>query len=257
MATPKMAVVKRLFAVSGNQCAFPGCDLPVSESTDTTTGEMAHIKAVSKNGPRYDKDQTEEERHAYANLILLCSRHHSIIDTEVDKYPVATLQSFKKNHEQTGMVEISPSMAKVAKALLQKYQNIVINNNQGQVAVNSPGAIQAETVNLKTTKSKVTFTPPEGSVASNLSMSSYTEYLIAKYKDFQKLDTAKEGKRKYTLIYNAIKREFKCKWQLVPATHFESLVRLLQRRIDNSKIGRIRKSRGQKSYHSYAEHLDI
>lgn len=163
----------------------------------------------------------------------------------------------KKNHEQAGMVEITPLMAKVAKTLLQKHQNIAINNNQGQVAVNSPGAIQAETVNLKTTKSKVTFSPPEGSVGSNLSMASYIEYLISKYQDFQKLDKAKEGKRKYLLIYNAIKREFKCKWQLVPESHFERLVNLLQRRIDNSKVGRIRKSRGQKSYHSYAEHLKI
>ena len=41
MASPKIAVIKLLFAVSGNQCAFPDCNLPFSESTDTTTGEIA------------------------------------------------------------------------------------------------------------------------------------------------------------------------------------------------------------------------
>ena len=88
-------------------------------------------------------------------------------------------------------------------------------------------------------------------------MNSYVEYLIGKYKDFQKQDRSKHDNYKYMAIYNAIKREFGSKWQLVPTSNFDELVRFLHKRIDNSKVGRIRKKRGQKSYHSYCEHIEI
>nr|VFK18339.1 MAG: hypothetical protein BECKLPF1236B_GA0070989_11393 [Candidatus Kentron sp. LPFa] len=255
MTSPKTSTIKRLFAVSGNQCAYPGCTAPLVEPTGTVTGKIAHIKAASENGPRFDESQSEEERHGFNNLILLCGRHHTIIDTEVFDHPAETLIEYKKAHEESGTVEITPHTASVAQALLTNYQNIVIQNNTGQVAVNSPGAIQANTLNLKTTKKNVTIAPPDGSVSSVLEMRSYIEYLIAKYQDYQKQDKEKTGNNKYRIIYNAIRREYGCKWQLVPADRFDELVRFLHRRIDNTKIGRIRKHRDQKRHHSFDEHI--
>src|SRR6185369_8842586 len=85
-------------------------------------------------------------------------------------------------------------------------------------------------------------------------LASYVEYLIRKYQDYQKLDVEKEGRGKYVLIYNAIRREYGSKWQTIPVVKFDRLTTFLQQRIDKSKIGRIRKSRGQKRYHSFEEH---
>ncbi len=254
MGSPKISAIKRLFAVSGNQCAYPGCDLPLVEPSGTVTGQIAHIKAASKKGPRYDDSQPEEERHGFNNLILLCGRHHTIIDTEIAEHPDEKLIKIKKQHEQSGPVEIAPYMASIAQTLLSTYQHIVIQNNTGQVAVNSPNAIQTNTLNFKTTKEKVTISPPSGSVSSILDMRSYIEYLISKHQDFQKQHKEKTGDYKYMAIYNAIKREYGRKWQLVPAERFDELVTFLQKKIDNTKIGRIRKSRNQKRYHSFEEH---
>ena len=254
MGSPKTSTIKRLFAVSGNQCSYPGCEVPLVEPSGTLTGEIAHIKAASENGPRYDDSQSEEERHGFSNLILLCGRHHKIIDTEVAEHPVEKLIKIKKRHEQSGPVEITPYTTFVAQALLKTYQNIVIKNNTGQVAVNSPGAIQTNTLHLKTTKKKVTIAPPGGSVSSVLEMCSYIEYLISKYQDYQKQHKEKSGGYKYMAIYNAIKREYGCKWQLVSAERFDNFVSFLQKKIDNTKVGRIRKSRNQKRYHSFEEH---
>ena len=92
-------------------------------------------------------------------------------------------------------------------------------------------------------------------IANNLEMSSYIEYLISKYNDFQKLDSTKEGRYKYMAIYNAIKREFGSIWKLIPSTQFDRLSEYLTRRIDNTKIGRIRKKNSEKNYHSFAEHI--
>jgi hypothetical protein len=218
------------------------------------TGEVAHIKAASVAGPRYDATQSEEERHAYNNLILLCRRHHTIIDKEGEIYPVESLRQIKKAHELGGVTEISPATAIVARALLDHYQHIVVANNRGNIAVNSPHAVQATTVNIHTTKPRIVIAAPDSAIGADRRMSSYITYLVEKYKEYQKQDVAKVGDYKYMAIFNAIKRKFQSKWQLIACARFDELVAFLQSRIDNTKIGRIRKHRDQKRYHSYEEH---
>jgi len=254
MNSPTVKTVKRLFAVSSNRCAFPACTNPLVEESGTITGEIAHIRAASPNGPRHDPAQTNEERHSFANLILLCGRHHAIIDAETEEYPILRLERMKHEHEARGTIEIGPFHGMVAQRLLEKYESAVIFNNGGNVAYKSPGAIQAKTINLKTTKKPVRFTPPGDAVGATATTASYVEYLIHKYQEFQKQDIEKEGNRKYMIIYQAILREYGSKWQTIPLTRFEELVSFLQRKIDTTKVGRIRKSRAQKRYHSFEEH---
>ncbi|ABK48411.1 hypothetical protein Shewana3_2181 [Shewanella sp. ANA-3] len=257
MGSIKISAIKRLFAMSANECAFPECRSPIIESSGTVTGEIAHIKAANKNGPRYDASQTDDERNSFDNLILLCSRHHTIVDSEIDLYPADLIQKFKSEHAQKSVVGISPLTEFASKMLLDNYnQNVVIHSNSGQVVINSPGAIQAKTVNIKSQKVKAVYPIPEGAVSGVLGMNSYIEYLIGKYKDFQKQDISKQSNYKYMAIYNAMKREFGSKWQLLPASSFELIVVFLQKKIDNSRVGRIRKKSGQKNYHSYSEHLE-
>lgn len=91
--------LRLLYAHSGNCCAFEGCHSPIFEDDGTLTGECCHIESYSPNGPRYNKQQTETERNGYDNLILMCARHHKIIDSHPEQYTVEKLKSFKKNHE--------------------------------------------------------------------------------------------------------------------------------------------------------------
>lgn len=88
-----------LYAHSGNQCAFPDCCLPIFEDNNQLTGECCHIEAFSKNGPRYNENLSVEERNGYDNLILLCARHHKIIDGEPETFPVDYLKGIKQHHE--------------------------------------------------------------------------------------------------------------------------------------------------------------
>jgi len=66
---PTDATVKRLFARSGNRCAFPKCTVEIVKEA-TVVGEICHIKAARPDGPRYDASQTSAERHGYDNLIF-------------------------------------------------------------------------------------------------------------------------------------------------------------------------------------------
>jgi hypothetical protein len=98
-AEPTLATVKRLFAVSGNRCAFPTCTNPIVGLAGEPLGEICHIEAESARGPRYNPDQTDEQRRGFDNLILLCSIHHTTIDSDVNTYTVPWLQGTKRRHE--------------------------------------------------------------------------------------------------------------------------------------------------------------
>ena len=98
--SPTSSTIRKLFAHSGNRCGFPDCQHAVVDTaTDTLIGEVAHICAAEPGGPRFDPAQSDEERRAYDNLILLCHAHHRIVDAKPDRYPADTLRGYKADHE--------------------------------------------------------------------------------------------------------------------------------------------------------------
>ncbi len=254
MKSPTQKTLKRLLTVSRNRCAFPDCGLPLAEDSGTFTGQVAHIRAVSEGGPRFDPQQTDEERHSFDNLILLCGRHHTIVDSEIERYTAEVLVQMKRTHEAESPAEIHPKSDTVVNALIHGCQNSVVVESGGKVAIGSPGAIQADSVTIKTTKGQVKFQPPVGSIGNDPCMASYIEYLIGKYQDYQKQEQDKQGKYKYMAIYNAIKREYGSTWKTLPAYQFDSLCSFLHGRIDRTRVGRIRKKRNQRNYHPFGEH---
>lgn len=96
--SPTPATVKNLFALSGNQCAFPGCSSPIVDSNKKIIGQICHIEAANEGGERYNPNQTDEERRSFENLILLCANHH-IVTNDTEVYSVEALKMMKNNHE--------------------------------------------------------------------------------------------------------------------------------------------------------------
>jgi hypothetical protein len=97
---PSITDLKKLFARSGNRCAFSKCKAAIVDNS-TLLGEVAHIKGLNPGSARYDPAQTSEERNAYSNLILLCANHHTVIDDDEGSYTVERLHSMKKAHESS------------------------------------------------------------------------------------------------------------------------------------------------------------
>jgi hypothetical protein len=93
------STLKRLFALSGNFCAIPGCPTGYLIYEDSTNlAQICHIEAASPKGQRYNLAMTDEERRAFENLILLCSNCH--IKTNNEKvYTVEVLKTIKRDHE--------------------------------------------------------------------------------------------------------------------------------------------------------------
>lgn len=95
---PTETTVKELFAKSGNQCAFPGCLLPVVDEFGTVIAQIVHIKGVKPTAPRFDSTQTPRDRRHASNLVIMCNPHHKITDDEA-LYPVERMRNIKEAHE--------------------------------------------------------------------------------------------------------------------------------------------------------------
>jgi hypothetical protein len=119
MKSPRVKTLKRLFSLSGNKCAFPGCATPLADmESDTLRGEVCHIKGRGSKGPRHDPRLTKEKLHAFENLILLCPTHHEDIDSDPACYTVDRLRAMKEEHERLHFGEREPGSG-VASGLLQ------------------------------------------------------------------------------------------------------------------------------------------
>ena len=97
-------VTNRLFALSGNQCAFPGCTNAVTDQVapgeqPVTLAQRAHIVGVGRQGPRSRAAPLSDDIDAVENLLLLCGEHHRIVDNNPRIYSVEVLAKYKADHE--------------------------------------------------------------------------------------------------------------------------------------------------------------
>jgi hypothetical protein len=137
LSAPTASTVKRLFAVSGNQCAFPKCTQTLVEGK-TVTGKICHIKGNKQGSARHDETQPDQERHGFENLILMCGKHHDVIDDDEDAYTVDRLVRMKADHERTA-IRIPDEQAERAAGLIL---------NQQVTSMQQSGGITAHTVHV-------------------------------------------------------------------------------------------------------------
>lgn len=96
--TPTKETLIRLFAKSGNQCAFEGCPHNLFNSDGVFIAEVCHIEAALTGGERFNPELNNEQRRAENNLILFCKEHHKVTDNEIE-YSVKRLREIKQKHE--------------------------------------------------------------------------------------------------------------------------------------------------------------
>ena len=89
---------------AAGRCQYEGCNEPLWKDSLTqwefNAAYIAHIIADSPNGPRGHETLSEKLAKDISNLMLMCDKHHRIIDREdVEGHPVEKLIEMKKNHE--------------------------------------------------------------------------------------------------------------------------------------------------------------
>lgn len=99
-------VANALWARAGGCCQYRGCpdylvgDL-IASREDGTFGFLAHIVADSPDGPRGDEVRSPLLAKSLANLMLMCARHHKLIDVDApDDHTESLLLAMKAEHER-------------------------------------------------------------------------------------------------------------------------------------------------------------
>ncbi|MGH6918077.1 MAG: HNH endonuclease signature motif containing protein, partial [Geminicoccaceae bacterium] len=142
----------------------------------------------------------------------------------------------------------------VAKMLIDGHRNIVVRNNSGHVAIDSPGTIQAHTVNVKATRQRVTFAAPPGTIGADQQASRYVQYLIRRYNEFAASDTPRTG-FSYGAISRSIVSVFGAEWRLLPVEKADALFNYLHSRINRTRLARINKGKGRRSFSTHQEFI--
>jgi len=163
--------IKVLFALSGNQCAEPTCTQAIiksatTEADDLVVGQIAHIYALSVDGPRGKAGLTETERNSVSNLILLCPTHHVVVDGQYATYPAPLLIDWKNKHERKfagpltdsittiGFAELEVAARALASTAESKNDGFVVTPPVEKIMKNGLGSSSMMLISMGAAKSK-------------------------------------------------------------------------------------------------------
>lgn len=147
---------KLLWTKAGNRCSYrhghETCDQPLSLDSpagSVVVGEECHIIGERPGSARYREDFAE--RDSYANAILLCPKHHTLIDDARtrDLYPVDLLHSMKLAHEEAVASRASPT------TLHDSHFSLAAENVDLAVGLDVLGAANLSGVSASVTASNV------------------------------------------------------------------------------------------------------
>lgn len=141
----KPSVVKRLFALSGNKCAYPNCAEDLVNAKGTVIGEICHIEAAEKGGERFNERSNDEYRRSFENLMLMCGKHHKVTN-EVEEYTTPKLRKFKFDHERRVLNSSYTPTAQVVQQAIENYMKQENENIGSGTQINN----QANTQNIGT-----------------------------------------------------------------------------------------------------------
>lgn len=256
-------ILKVLFARSGNQCAFPGCVATIFDpNANVVYGEVCHIEGVEPGAARHNPLRDAETLNDYDNLILLCERHHKLIDSDSNKYTVPFLWEIKARHEQQGPIEITPFETKCADLMIQHLGMHVSSDTRvynGSTHIEATGNatqhIVINNVRGSGRRKSVASVPTVGTVGTDAAKRAYVAHLYDRLFKFTSAIPKYSNGRAGATIARKIRERFGATWTNVPLERYDEFVAYLKAEIDKTPIGRKNTLRGDRNYSSYEEFI--
>jgi hypothetical protein len=128
------------FICSNPECRQPTIGPHSDPDKSLKTGKACHIKAAAEGGPRYDPEQTSEERSGTANGIWLCSVCSDTIDKDYTRFPVEKLLEWKANHEE--WLRNGGIIPKMPEVKLDTLRGLTIPDTPGELDVSADGELR-------------------------------------------------------------------------------------------------------------------
>jgi hypothetical protein len=141
--------IKILWGRAAGRCSCPTCRMELTCFLDPVNpyhlGEMAHIIAQGKSGPRSNGSSSD---NAYTNLILLCPTHHRQVDKAPEQFPVELLQQWKQEHENWIDLSLSQYKCNDINELKSMVCSLLLENRliwsefgpESEIAKRNPGS---------------------------------------------------------------------------------------------------------------------
>lgn len=268
------STIKRLFGMSGNQCAIPDCKSPLIIG-NVVVGEICHIRARRKGGARYDPALGAAQRDEFENLVLLCSTCHKLIDSSADEYSAEWLHHVKASHERKAPQPLDLSMADARHALMilakhtAKTRKAKISTGDitvaggvqssathGAVSVAIGGTNQGR-IHIKMPALKPARMPyPANSIGADANMTNYVEYLCDLYVKYMLPIEANEN-ASWAKLGRQIKSKFHLKKKTrnhLSAERFPDLVNfLVHEKLARTPVGSKHLRSGNKMCRTFEE----
>lgn len=208
-------------------------------------GQIAHLDHNRSNG------QPD-------NFVFLCLRHHNSYDSKMGQAKNITEQEVRR-HRQTLLdaIEEGKVPARRESAVLKfptPGPSAVNVNGDGNVVAGGDVNYVVNMPKPTRRKGRSSSKPPiiPGTVSEDARMVGYLNYLVRRYEQFKKWECDRNGQRMgWGVIRNAYKREMKYEVIHTPKEMFEDAVEYLQRRIRNTRLGRMKKC--QRFYSEFKE----
>lgn len=135
---PEKDTLSLLFSLSGNVCAFPGCDHPIFNGKNKLIAQVCHIEAALEGGERHNSNSSNDDRRQFENLLVLCYAHHIETD-DTEFYTVKKMRELKLNHEKQFRGQFKPTQQQIDIA----YE-IELKNTLGRIEANTDKILHSQ-----------------------------------------------------------------------------------------------------------------
>jgi len=270
----KESTMKRLFGMSRNQCAMPDCKGQIIIG-DVVVGEICHIRARRKGGPRFDACLTTKQKNEFQNLVLLCGTCHKLVDSSPDEYTAEWLQAVKKAHEhqtpepvelsqadaQRAMLILAKHIAQTAKPKSSLGDTFVQGTTQasalhGGVAVSIAGSNQGNISIRMPAPKPAGPNYPANSIGADANMTNYIEYLCDLYVKFMRPIEPDENSS-WAKLGKHIKTKFHLKKRtrnhLSAERFWDLVIFLVEEKLPLTPVGRKHLREGKKLCRTFEE----
>jgi hypothetical protein len=128
-----------LVARAAGRCQFRGCNEFLYEHPltreDGNFAEKAHIVAFREGGPRGRDGDRPADINSLANLMLLCTRDHKLVDDNPRKYTHAELERHKAEHETRiqRLTALAPAMRTTVLQIRSRIGKDVVEIGESEI----------------------------------------------------------------------------------------------------------------------------
>lgn len=225
MAKPRKPIPAKLRAALQQEI---GSACPICTNTDVGHFDVHHI------------DENPENNEP-SNLLMLCKGCHSKITK--GEISATEAKGIKRTLVNIGAVRAQP----------MPTQTYNFHGSIGNAVIGSGNTINNNQPR-KTTKQKY----PPGCIGHNAVQANYVSYLIDRFHEYKEWEVGKENMR-WGLFPSQLKKKFKVGTQRtiynLPDTRFDELCIEIQRRIEGTKFGRMKKG-SQRLFSSFEQYLE-